>query len=135
MTGSSRHTDIVLIKGLRIESSIGVFDWEKEIKQTLLFDIEMTCDFSASAVTDDIKDAVDYAAVCNTVKQICGKQHYQLLEYLAAQISERLFASFAIKEINLAIYKPGAVVNTEYVGVKIHRTLEQVEKTAKTKGS
>lgn len=117
--------DTVLIKALRLDASIGVFEWEKQIKQTLVFDVELYCDFTKSAQTDAIQDAVNYAAVCHEIETLLSLGHYQLLEYLAENICQHLLAHFAISALTLAIYKPGAVSNTEHVGVRIVRIKTQ----------
>jgi dihydroneopterin aldolase len=119
------HHDTVLVKGLRLDASIGVFDWEKQIKQTLVFDAQLFCDFTQSARSDAIEDAVDYAAVCVAIERILSQRHYQLLEFLAEHLCQQLLANFALSAVSLAIYKPGAVTNTEYVGVRIFRTNSQ----------
>lgn len=117
-----RFHDTVLVKGFRVDASIGVFEWEKQIKQSLVFDAELYSDFSTSGSSDAIEDAVDYSAVCGEIAMFVSRKHYQLLEYLAEQISQHLLSKFAIDAISLAIYKPGAVPSTEYVGVKMFRS-------------
>ncbi|WP_156491448.1 dihydroneopterin aldolase, partial [Oleiphilus sp. HI0123] len=65
----------VLIEKLEIDASIGVFEWEKQIKQTLLFDLALVCDFSAAAESDAIEDAIDYVAVCQEIERITLAKH------------------------------------------------------------
>ena len=117
----SSQNDIVLIQGLALEASIGVFDWEKKIKQRLVFDLELSCDFSKASVSDDIQDAVNYAQVCEEIENILSKKHYQLLEFLAEKISSHLFETFQIASLKLTIFKPEAVAKTQQVGVSIYR--------------
>lgn len=117
----SSQNDIVLIQGLALEASIGVFDWEKKIKQQLVFDLELSCDFSKASVSDDIQDAVNYAQVCEEIEKILSFKHYQLLEYLAEKISGHLFETFQISSVKLTIFKPEAVAKTRQVGVSIFR--------------
>lgn len=117
-----RFHDTVLVKGLRVDASIGVFDWEKKIKQTLVFEAELFADFSAAARSDAIEDAVDYSAVCSEIAVLISQKHYQLLEYMADQVCEHLLSRFNISALTLAIHKPGAVANTDYVGVKVFRS-------------
>lgn len=114
-------SDKVLVQELELEASIGVFDWEKKIKQRLVFNLELYCDFSKASLTDDIDDAVNYALVCEEIEQLISLKHYQLLEYLAEQICSRLFENFKISAIDLTIYKPEAVPKTKSVGVSIFR--------------
>lgn len=127
--------DTVLVKGFRVDASIGVFDWEKQIKQTLIFDAQLYCDFSASAQSDAIEDAVDYSAVCAEIKMLVSLQHYQLLECLAEKVCEHLLGKFSIHALSLSIYKPGAVADTEYVGVRLYRAKSEKTSPLHTKSN
>ena len=109
----------VLIEALEIDASIGVFDWEKQVKQKLIFDLTLGCDFSQAAKSDEISDAVDYVAVCQEIKSITLATHYQLLETLAEKIAKSLFEQFQLNSIDLKIRKPGAVPSTSSVGVRV----------------
>lgn len=113
--------DCVFIENLELNASIGVFDWEKTIKQRLVFNLELFTDFSKAAISDDIVDAVNYALVCEEIKHVLSRQHYDLLEYLAERISEHLLAKFQISGLLLSISKPEAVAETHTVGVRILR--------------
>lgn len=116
--------DQVLIEALEIDASIGVFDWEKEIKQKLVFDLSLQCDFSIAAKSDEIDDAINYVAVCEEIEKVTLAKHYQLLESLADTIIKCLFKSFNISAVGLRINKPGAVAKTRSVGVRVYRTRE-----------
>ncbi len=118
---SEHNRDEVIIKGLTLEASIGVYDWEKQIKQTLEFDITLMTDFSKASCSDAIEDAIDYAAVCQRVEEIVNSQHYQLLEYLAEKLSTALLTEFQVSKLCLSIMKPGAVPKARNVGVSITR--------------
>lgn len=117
----SVHVDSVLIEGLSLDASIGVFEWEKQIKQGLVFDVALYGDFSKAAKSDAIQDTVDYSAVCSAIQEILQQQHYNLLEYLAERIARTILDGFTITAVGLTIYKPGAVTNTKQVGVRIYR--------------
>lgn len=114
-------SDKVLIQDLELEASIGVFDWEKKIKQRLVFNLELSCDFAKASETDNIEDAVNYAQVCEEIESLLSLKHYQLLEYLAERVCHQLFDSFPISAIQLSIYKPEAVSKTKSVGVSVFR--------------
>jgi len=115
------NLDTVLIESYEVEASIGVFDWEKEVKQRLLFDLKLFGDFSQACQTDDINDAVNYAAVCLEIDVIVNCQHYELLEFLAEKISHHLLNEFPLDSLELCIRKPGAVPRAANVGVQITR--------------
>tara|TARA_R110001592_G_C12948386_1_gene731101 strand:+ start:141 stop:545 length:405 start_codon:yes stop_codon:yes gene_type:complete len=126
----SHNRDIVLIEGLSLDASIGVFDWEKKIKQRLVFNLELVCDFAKAAVSDDIQDAVNYAQVCEEIESLIGLKHYQLLEFLAETVVCHLFKCFAVSAIKLTIHKPEAVSKTTSVGVTIFRERKDSHSTA-----
>jgi dihydroneopterin aldolase len=126
MSNDNSSIDEVFIEALEIDASIGVFDWEKQIKQKLIFDLSLICDFSAAAVSDEIADAIDYVAVCEEIERITLAKHYQLLEALAESITQSLFSLFNLISIDLKIRKPGAVAKTSSVGVRVKRTREQL---------
>ena len=115
------NLDTVLIEAYEVEASIGVFDWEKQIKQRLLFNLKLFGDFSLACKTDDIHHAVNYAAVCDEIDRIIHRQHYELLEALAETIAQHLLMLFPLESIDLSIRKPGAVPRAENVGVQIQR--------------
>ena len=116
-----QHHDIVFVDHYELDASIGVFDWEKTIKQTLVFDLELAFPFDAAAKSDEITDAVSYAEVCETIDDVVGLQHYNLLEYLAERLSERIFECYPVRRLTLVIGKPSAIKNARNVGVKIFR--------------
>jgi dihydroneopterin aldolase len=118
---SSQEFDIVLIDSLTLDASIGVFDWEKQVKQRLVFNLELYCDFSKASQSDELEDAVNYAQVCDEIEALLAKKHYQLLEFLAEKICCHIFECFSVSAINLSIFKPEAVAKTKNVGVKIFR--------------
>ncbi|MFT6903725.1 MAG: dihydroneopterin aldolase [Oleiphilaceae bacterium] len=127
----SNNSDNVLIESLALDASIGVFDWEKKIKQRLVFNLELVCDFSKAAMSDDIHDAVNYAQVCEEIEILINLKHYQLLEFLAERICCHLFEVFAISAINLSIHKPDAVSKTKSVGVAVFRERTDSHSTTK----
>lgn len=132
--GKNKHRELlmsvedswVLIESLKVEASIGVYDWEKRVRQSLEFDLALRCDFSQSAKSDKVEDAVDYAQVCALVAELCQSTHHDLLECLAEKILQACFEGFPVFEISMTIRKPGAVPAAKSVGVKIHRTRKEV---------
>ena len=115
------QSDVVFIKGLKVEAVIGVFDWERAITQPLLIDIALETDISRAAVSDDVRDALSYKEVCDDVSEWCKKIQAKLLEHLAGQISDKLFAKYDCQKITLSIAKPTAIAQADAVGVQITR--------------
>lgn len=113
--------DKVFIRGLRAESVIGAYDWERDIRQQLIVDLELTTDMAAAAASDALADALDYAAISDAVIKAIEAASFKLLEALAEHLARMLLASFAIESLVLTITKPGAVPAAEAVGVRIER--------------
>lgn len=113
--------DIVYISGLRVDAVIGVFEWEQNIRQPLVFDLSMGVDCQPAAKNDDIQLALDYAEVSEFVTFYTADSRYKLVETLAESLAEQLMAKFAIGWIQIKIAKPNAVLNAAEVGVIIER--------------
>lgn len=116
--------DKIYIRGLRVEAVVGVYDWERSLERPLLFDLELGVDTREAASSDRVRDAVDYAAVAELVRDIAHSLQPQLLETLAEKIARSLFESFPILSARIGIDKPGAVADTRGVGVEIDRRRE-----------
>jgi dihydroneopterin aldolase len=114
-------TDTVFIKGLKATSVIGCYDWERDIRQTLVIDLELQADFTRAAQTDALADALDYAAISQRVIAVCDESRFQLLEALAEHLAGIVLAEFSIQSLLMTITKPGAVEAADGVGVVIQR--------------
>ena len=113
--------DTVFIKSLQATSVIGCYDWERDIRQTLVIGIELKADFTRAAQTDALADALDYAAISQRVIAVCDESRFQLLEALAEHLAAIVLAEFSIKRLRMTITKPGAVAEADGVGVVIER--------------
>jgi len=113
--------DIVTINSLKAQATIGVHDWERCIRQSLLVDLDLYCDIQAAAKTDDLTLAIDYSAVADTVTELIESSEFRLIETLAETIARKILADFNIKKLRLSLNKPGAVKNAKTVGIIIER--------------
>ncbi len=113
--------DIVYIRALEVKTVIGIYDWEKEIKQTITIDLDMASDITKGAATDEIEDALDYKAVSKRLINFVEESQFQLLETLAEKIANILLNEFGIPWVKLWLGKPGAVTGSRDVGVIIER--------------
>ena len=107
----------VYIKGLRAQAVIGVYDWERLIRQPLVMDLEMASDTARAAASDAIADALDYAAISQQVIALVEGSEFQLLESLADAIATMVMREFGVPWLRLRLGKPGAVAEAEDVGV------------------
>ena len=113
--------DIVFLRALRIETTIGIYDWEKQIKQPVILDIEMASDIASGAATDRIEDALDYKAVSKRLKQFVGESRFGLVETLAERCAGIVREEFGVRWVRLSLNKIGAVSDAADVGVIIER--------------
>ncbi len=113
--------DTVFIRDLRIETIIGIYDWERKVKQTVSLDLEMGADIRAAAATDAIADTLDYKAVAKRLIAFVGASEYQLVETLAEKVAGIVIDEFTVPWLRLTVHKPGAVRGSRDVGVIIER--------------
>jgi len=114
--------DLVLIEGLAVETVIGVFDWEREIQQRLVIDIELHTDIAKAASTDNLQYTLDYKAISDSVIEFTQNSEYQLVESLAEGLAAMILRKFSVLKLSLKISKPGAVPQADNVAVKIVRS-------------
>jgi dihydroneopterin aldolase len=96
-------TDYVSIRDLSVAAVIGVHPWEREIEQTLVFNVDMAAEVSRAAATDDLADALDYSAVAEVIATVVRDGKFQLIETAAERVAERLLAAFPIARLRLEL--------------------------------
>ena len=90
-------TDYVSVRDLGVAAVIGVHPWEREIEQTLIFNVDMAADVSRAAATDDLADALDYSAVAEVIAAVVREGKFRLIETAAERVADRLLAGFALR--------------------------------------
>jgi dihydroneopterin aldolase len=118
--------DTVFIEGLQIDTIIGVFAWERLVRQTLVFDLSMQFDCSPAGLSDDVKDALNYAQVSEVLTEYVEASCFELIEALAEACCELLLTQFNLQHVHLRLKKPGAVPKAITVGVDIQRARTKV---------
>ena len=113
--------DIIFLSGLEIETIIGVYDWERQRKQTIVLDIEMAFDIKKSAQTDNIADTLDYKAVTQRIVAFVENSEFFLVEKLIEEIATLLRAEFPIPWVKIVLNKRGAITRAKDVGIIIER--------------
>src|SRR5471032_3153273 len=113
--------DIVFIEDLRIDTVIGIYDWERRVRQTLSFDIEMAFDNTRPAASDDIADTLNYKDVSKRLIGYVGESSFGLVETLAERCAAIIREEFGVSWVRLKLSKPGAVRGAKAVGVRIER--------------
>lgn len=113
--------DIVFIEDLRIDTVIGIYDWERGVRQTLSFDIAMAFDNTVPAASDDIGHTLNYKAVSKRLVEYVEASRFGLVETLAERCAEIIRTEFDVPWVRLKLSKPGAVRAACAVGVQIER--------------
>ncbi|MCW8808157.1 MAG: dihydroneopterin aldolase [Rhodanobacter sp.] len=113
--------DIVFIEDLRIDAVIGIYDWERRVRQTLSFDIEMAFDNTVPAASDDIALTLNYKDVSKRLIDYVGASNFGLVETLAERCTAIIREEFGVPWVRLKLSKPGAVRGAAAVGVRIER--------------
>lgn len=113
--------DIIFIRELEIETVIGIFDWERQIRQKISLDLEMGTDIRRAAGVDAIEHTLDYKAVSKRLIQFVGESEFMLVETLAERIATLVISEFDVPWLRLTLNKPGAVRGSRSVGVIIER--------------
>ena len=113
--------DIIFLRGLEIETIIGIYEWEREIRQTVILDLEMATDIGKAAASDDIEHTIDYKAVAKRLIQFVENSDFFLVETLAEKITEIILNEFSVPWVKLVLNKKGAIRGASDVGIIIER--------------
>jgi len=113
--------DIIYLNDLRIDTVIGIYDWERRITQTVSFDLEMATDIRKAAASDSIEDTLDYKAVAKRLISFVGESKFQLVETLAEEVANIILNEFKVPWVRVRLNKKGAVRYAGDVGIIIER--------------
>ena len=117
-------TDKIFLTALTTECIVGIWDWERQVKQTVVIDLEMACDIRKAAQTDCIDDTTDYKCVAKRLLSFVGESQYQLIETLIENIARIVITEFAVPWVRVRLNKQGAIRNSRDVGIVIERRTE-----------
>ncbi|HEX4944002.1 MAG TPA: dihydroneopterin aldolase [Usitatibacteraceae bacterium] len=114
--------DKIFLTSLSTEAVIGIFDWEREVRQRIEIDLEMSFDLSAAAASDSIDDTLNYKSVAKRVLAFVEGSRFQLVETLAERVAALVLAEFPVAKVRVTVHKPGAIRHSRDVGVIIERS-------------
>lgn len=114
--------DKIFLEGLSIPCKIGIFEWERKIKQKIVADLEFPADIRKAARRDRIEDAADYKKIAKHTIGFVSKSEFFLIETLAEKLADSLLKTFRLSSIRLRVSKPGAIRGARNVGVEIFRS-------------
>ncbi|HXV27499.1 MAG TPA: dihydroneopterin aldolase [bacterium] len=113
--------DKIFLQALQTKCLIGIFDWERKVKQKIVIDLEFPADIRRAAKKDRIEDTADYKRIAKTTLQFVSESRFHLIETLAEKLAQMLLKEFGLSEIKVRVSKPGAVRYSKNVGVEIIR--------------
>ncbi|MGE0187730.1 MAG: dihydroneopterin aldolase [Steroidobacteraceae bacterium] len=116
--------DRIFLTALTTECIVGIWDWERKVKQTVVIDLEMACDIRKAALSDHIDDTVDYKKVSKRLLDFVGGSQYQLIEALTENIARIVITEFSVPWVRVRLNKQGAIRNSRDVGILIERRAE-----------
>ena len=119
--------DKIFIHALKTEAIVGIFDWERQVKQTVLIDIEFSADIRKAALSDSIDDTLNYKGVAKRVLAFVEASRFHLVETLAEHIAMLILEDFGVASVRVALSKPGAIRSSRDVGVMLERTLADLQ--------
>jgi dihydroneopterin aldolase len=116
--------DVIFLSGLTTECIIGIWDWERRVKQKIVIDLEMGADIRRAAATDAIEDTLDYKRVAKRLLAFVSESQYQLVETLTERIAEVVVREFGVPWVKVRLNKQGAIRGSRDVGILIERRSE-----------
>jgi dihydroneopterin aldolase len=119
--------DKIFIHALKTETIVGIFDWERQVKQTVVMDIEFSADIRKAALSDSIDDTLNYKGIAKRVLAFVEESSFHLVETLAEHIAMLILEEFGVSWVSIALSKPGAIRSSRDVGVKLERTRSDLE--------
>lgn len=116
--------DKIFLSALSVECVVGIWEWERRVKQTVIIDVEMAADIRKAAATDRIEDTIDYKKVAKRLLAFVGDSQYQLVETLTERIAELIVTEFGVTWVKVRLNKRGAIRGARDVGIEIERRIE-----------
>jgi dihydroneopterin aldolase len=119
--------DTIFVHALKTEAIIGIFDWERQVKQTVVVDIEIGADIRKAALSDSIGDTLNYKRIAKRVLAFVEESSFHLVETLAEHIAMLLLEEFGVSWVRISLSKPGAIRSSRDVGVTLERDRHDLE--------
>jgi dihydroneopterin aldolase len=115
--------DTIFIHALKTEAIVGIFEWERQVKQSVILDIEFSADIRKAALTDSIDDTLNYKRVAKRVLAFVEESRFHLVETLAEHVAMLILEEFAVAWVRISLSKPGAIRGSRDVGVMLERAV------------
>ncbi len=113
--------DVIFIKGLKADTIIGIYDWEKKIRQDIVLDLKIAVDIKKASMLDDIEHTLNYKSISKKLVKYIKESKIELVETLAENICNVVLAECNVKWVKLKLNKGKALSDADNVGVIIKR--------------
>jgi dihydroneopterin aldolase len=123
-SSNDSRSDVIFLSGLTVDCIVGIWDWERRVKQKVVLDLEMGADIRRAAASDSIEDTLDYKRVAKRLLGFVGESQYQLVETLAERVAELVVTEFDVPWVRVRLNKQGAIRGARDVGILIERRRE-----------
>jgi 7,8-dihydroneopterin aldolase/epimerase/oxygenase len=127
--------DKIFIRALKAETIIGIFDWERQVKQTVLIDIELSADIRKAALSDSVDDTLNYKRVAKRVLAFVEASKFHLVEALAEHVAMLILEEFGVAWVSIVLSKPGAIRTSRDVGVALERDRSRLDEWRTQRGT
>ena len=137
MSSAGRNTppmDKIFLSALSVECIVGIWEWERRVKQTVIIDLEMQTDIRRAAASDHIDDTIDYKKVAKRLLAFVGDSQFPLVETLAERIAQVVVVEFGVSWVKVRLNKQGAIRGAKDVGIEIERRAEDYAAAAQPHG-
>lgn len=114
--------DIIFLENVKVQTKLGVPEWERMLAQTIILDIEIGCDLANAGKTDAIVDTIDYGAVVRRIRETLNTHSFQLVEALAEHVCQLILQEFGALRVKVKVAKPGILPDLGALGVIIERS-------------
>ena len=126
--------DKIFLSALSVECIVGIWEWERRVKQTVIIDLEMQADIRRAAASDHIDATIDYKKVAKRLLAFVGDSQFQLVETLAERIAQVVVVEFGVSWVKVRLNKQGAIRGARDVGIEIERRTEDYAAAAHPHG-
>ena len=113
--------DIIFLSEVKVQTKLGVPEWERMVPQTIVLDIEIGCDLSLACKNDTIADTIDYGAVVARIRETLTENSFHLVEALAEHICQLILSEFGAMSVKIKVAKPAILPGLKALGVVIQR--------------
>jgi 7,8-dihydroneopterin aldolase/epimerase/oxygenase len=113
--------DTIFLEQVKVQTKLGVPEWERMTAQTIILDIEIGYDLSKSCQSDAIEDTIDYGQVVARIRETLTEHSFKLVEALAEHVCQLILKEFKADSVKVKVAKPSVLSGLKALGVTVER--------------